>query len=130
MQRPRLRDKSGREVNVLAYYRLRDDANIGTRVSDIMVAGVPTRRYEEMLPQAAATIAQALPVHDQHHREPQWHRATHDCRVTRYRDAGMALRWTAAGFFGSAEVAAARFKGEGSLDPQSCAESRYRASSR
>jgi len=32
VQRPRLRDKSGREVNVPAYDRLRDDANIGKRV--------------------------------------------------------------------------------------------------
>jgi transposase-like protein len=56
VQRPRLRDKSGREVNVPAYDRLRDDANIGKRVRDIMVAGVSTRRYAEVLPQAAGTV--------------------------------------------------------------------------
>ena len=56
VQRPRLRDKSGREVNVPAYDRLRDDANIGRRVRDIMVAGVSTRRYAEVLPQAAGTV--------------------------------------------------------------------------
>lgn len=56
VQRPRLRDKSGREVNVPAYDRLRDDANIGKRVRDIMVAGVSTRRYAEVLPQAAGIV--------------------------------------------------------------------------
>ena len=45
VHRPRLRDKSGREVNVPAYERLRDDANVGARVRDILVAGVSTRRY-------------------------------------------------------------------------------------
>lgn len=56
VQRPRLRDKSGREVAVPAYERLRDDANIGKRVRDIMVAGVSTRRYEAVLPEAAGTV--------------------------------------------------------------------------
>ena len=56
VQRPRLRDKSGHEVHVPAYDRLRDDAGIGKRVRDIMVAGVSTRRYEAVLPKAAATV--------------------------------------------------------------------------
>ena len=56
VQRPRLRDKSGREVRVPAYERLRDDANIGARVRDILVAGVSTRRYAQVLPQAAGTV--------------------------------------------------------------------------
>ena len=56
VQRPRLRDKHGREVHVPAYERLRDDAGIGKRVRDIMVAGVSTRRYAGVLPQAAATV--------------------------------------------------------------------------
>lgn len=54
--RPRLRDKSGHEVSVPAYERLRDDTNIGRRVRDIMVAGVSTRRYADVLPQAAGTV--------------------------------------------------------------------------
>lgn len=45
VQRPRLRNKNGREVAVPAYDRLRDDTNIGARVRDILVAGVSTRRY-------------------------------------------------------------------------------------
>ena len=56
VQRPRLRDKSGREVRVPAYDRLRDDANIGTRVRDILMAGVSTRRYAAVLPEAAGTV--------------------------------------------------------------------------
>jgi putative transposase len=56
VQRPRLRDKSGHEVQVPAYERLRDDANIGARVRDILVAGVSTRRYAQVLPAAAATV--------------------------------------------------------------------------
>ena len=56
VQRPRLRDKNGREVNVPAYDRLRDDANVGARVRDILVAGVSTRRYAAVLPEAAGTV--------------------------------------------------------------------------
>jgi putative transposase len=56
VQKPRLRDKSGREVNVPAYQRLRDDANVGVRVRDILVAGVSTRRYAAVLPEAAGTV--------------------------------------------------------------------------
>lgn len=56
VQRPRLRDKNGREVNVPAYERLRDDAGVGARVRDIMVAGVSTRRYAQVLPEAAGTV--------------------------------------------------------------------------
>ena len=39
-----------------AYERLRDDAGIGTRVRDILVAGVSTRRYAGVLPEAAGTV--------------------------------------------------------------------------
>ena len=56
VQRPRLREKNGREVNVPAYQRLRDDAGVGARVRDIMVAGVSTRRYAQALPEAAGTV--------------------------------------------------------------------------
>ena len=56
VQRPRLRDKRGHEVHVPAYERLRDDAGMGQRVRDIMVAGVSTRRYAAVLPAAAGTV--------------------------------------------------------------------------
>lgn len=56
VQHPRLRDKSGHEVGVPAYERLRDAAGIGARVREIMVAGVSTRRYARVLPEAAGTV--------------------------------------------------------------------------
>lgn len=56
VRRPRLRDKSGTEVHVPAYDRLRDDSKVGVRVRDIMVAGVSTRRYAQVLPEAAGTV--------------------------------------------------------------------------
>lgn len=56
VQRPRLRDKNGREVAVPAYDRLRNDANVGARVRDILIAGVSTRRYAAVLPEAAGTV--------------------------------------------------------------------------
>ena len=55
VQRPRLRDKAGHEVSVPAYQQL-NDASIGKRVRDIMVAGVSTRRYAQVLPEAAGTV--------------------------------------------------------------------------
>lgn len=56
VRRPRLRGKAGGEVEVPAYARLRDDANIGERVRDILLAGVSTRRYAAVLPQAAGAV--------------------------------------------------------------------------
>ncbi|MCW5222956.1 IS256 family transposase [Verminephrobacter aporrectodeae] len=56
VQRPRLRDKNGREVRVPAYERLRNHADAATRVRDILIAGVCTRRYAQVLPEAAGTV--------------------------------------------------------------------------
>ena len=39
-----------------AYERLRDDAHISTRVRDILVAGVSTRRCAGVLPEAPGTM--------------------------------------------------------------------------
>ena len=72
VQRPRLRDKSGHEVPVPAYERLRDDANIGKRVRDIMVAGVSTRRYAAVLPEAADTVGVSTRVRHQTRSEPDF----------------------------------------------------------
>ncbi len=55
VQRPRLRDKAGHEVSVPAYRQL-NEASIGKRVRDIMVAGVSTRCYAQVLPEAAGTV--------------------------------------------------------------------------
>lgn len=55
--RPRLRSKSaGQEVAVPAYERLSSDARMGARVSDILVKGVSTRKYEAVLPEVAGTV--------------------------------------------------------------------------
>lgn len=56
VQRPRLRDKNGREVQVPAYERLRKHADCAARVSDILIAGVSTRRYAQVLSEAAGTV--------------------------------------------------------------------------
>ena len=37
----------------------------------------PARDLHRQCP-GLATHANAMPVHDQHHREPQWHRAAHE----------------------------------------------------
>jgi transposase-like protein len=57
VQRPRLRHKDGSgEVEIPAYRRLRDDARLGERVRDIVVAGVSTRKYRKVLPQIADSV--------------------------------------------------------------------------
>jgi transposase-like protein len=56
VQRPRLRNRGGREVRIPAYERLQADPHLGQRVRDIMVAGVSTRRYESVLPEVAGTV--------------------------------------------------------------------------
>jgi transposase-like protein len=55
--RPRLRCKdSGGEVEIPAYRRLHDDARLGGRVRDIVIAGVSTCKYRKVLPQIAASV--------------------------------------------------------------------------
>ena len=61
VNRPRLRTKAGaaegsREVTIAAYERLRAPGRQAERIRDILVAGVSTRKYSRVLPQAAATI--------------------------------------------------------------------------
>jgi len=55
--RPRLRRKDGAgEVEIPAYRRLHDDARLGGRVRDIVIAGVSTRQYRKVLPQVADSV--------------------------------------------------------------------------
>ena len=55
---PRLRSKAtAKEVPVPAYERLTDDARMAARVRDILVAGVSTRKYEQVLPELAGTVS-------------------------------------------------------------------------
>ncbi|MEX3548043.1 MAG: transposase, partial [Burkholderia sp.] len=56
VQRPRLRDKRGKEVPIPVYEQLRDDSRLMERMYDIMVSGVATRRYDEVLPEMAHTV--------------------------------------------------------------------------
>lgn len=58
VDKPRLRTRgaSSREVEVPAYAALSNDARLGERVLDILMAGVSTRTYERVLPEMAATV--------------------------------------------------------------------------
>lgn len=55
LKRPRLRTARG-EVSIPAYERLRDDARLGSRMRDILVTGVSTRKYARVLPAMAGTV--------------------------------------------------------------------------
>lgn len=57
--RPRLRKKGERcgvEVEVPAYEALVSDSRLGNRMLQILLAGVSTRRYEDVLPEMAQTV--------------------------------------------------------------------------
>lgn len=54
IHRPRLRGPAG-EVAIPAYERLREDARLGSRIRDILVTGVSTRKYAAVLPEMAST---------------------------------------------------------------------------
>lgn len=58
VRRPRLRTKGKRaqEVTIPAYERLRGSAAHRGRVREILLAGVSTRRYRDVLPKAAASV--------------------------------------------------------------------------
>lgn len=51
--RPRLRARQGAEVAIPLYERLKEDARLGARMSEIVLAGVSTRRYRRVLPELA-----------------------------------------------------------------------------
>ena len=53
--RPRLRDAQG-EVAIPAYAQLREDGRLGSRIHDILVSGVSTRKYARVLPQMAGAV--------------------------------------------------------------------------
>jgi transposase-like protein len=53
--RPRLRDPEG-EVAVPVYQRLREDTRLGSRMRDILVSGVSTRKYAGVLPEMAGAV--------------------------------------------------------------------------
>ena len=55
VRRPRLRTPTG-EIAIPAYERLRDDTRLGSRVRDILVTGVSTRKYAKVLPNMAGSL--------------------------------------------------------------------------
>jgi len=57
VSKPRLRTRGqgGREVPVPLYEQLQDDSDLAARMSEILVAGVSTRKYARVLPAMAAS---------------------------------------------------------------------------
>lgn len=58
LRRPRLRSQTarGREVAIPVYERLQAEPRLGERIRDILVRGVSTRKYAEVLPRMAGTV--------------------------------------------------------------------------
>jgi len=59
VRKPRLRRKGqgpGREVQVPAYEAMLDHADLGQRMLEILMAGVSTRQYKNVIPQMADTV--------------------------------------------------------------------------
>ena len=55
MKRPRLRSRGpgGQEVAIPLYKRLRDEAPLGSRMSEILVSGISTWQYTRVVPAMA-----------------------------------------------------------------------------
>jgi putative transposase len=59
VEKPRLRGKdkgAGQEVEIPAYEALRANSRLGSRLLEILMKGVSTRHYQEVLPTMAATV--------------------------------------------------------------------------
>jgi len=58
VEKPRLRSKGagGMEVEVPAYAAMRADGRLGRRILEILMRGVSTRAYREVLPEMAETV--------------------------------------------------------------------------
>jgi putative transposase len=54
VRRPRLRQKGGGEVPIPAYEAMQD-AGLGRRMLDVLMRGISTRQYTEVLPEMAST---------------------------------------------------------------------------
>jgi transposase-like protein len=54
VSKPRLRQKGGGEVPIPAYAAMQD-AGLGRRMLDVLLRGISTRQYEEVLPEMAST---------------------------------------------------------------------------
>lgn len=59
VEKPRLREKgkgSGKEVMIPAYEALVMNSRLGSRILEILMKGVSTRKYKEILPEMAETV--------------------------------------------------------------------------
>ena len=56
MSKPRLRKRSGGEVEVPAYAAMQDDERLGARMLDILMKGVSTRNYAGVIGAMAGTV--------------------------------------------------------------------------
>jgi len=56
VSRPRLRENGGGEVQVPVYEALKSDQQLQQRVEELMMHGVSTRRYEEVIGELAGTV--------------------------------------------------------------------------
>lgn len=59
VKKPRLRKKgkgSGKEVPVPAYVAMLENSRLGRRITDILMKGVSTRKYKDILPEMAHTV--------------------------------------------------------------------------
>jgi hypothetical protein len=61
IEKPRLRKKAAKpgepgEVEIPAYQAMRENAGLGGRMLEILLAGVSTRRYEHVIPDMAETV--------------------------------------------------------------------------
>ena len=56
VSKPRLRKRSGGEVEVPAYEAMQDDERLGARMLDILMKGVSTRNYAGVIDEMAGTV--------------------------------------------------------------------------
>ena len=56
VQKPRLRQRSGGEVEVPAYAAMQDDERLGARMLDILMKGVSTRNYAGVIGEMAGAV--------------------------------------------------------------------------
>jgi putative transposase len=56
VRKPRLRHKEQGEVEVPAYQALQTNSSLASRMLDILLRGVSTRHYQEVLPEMAQTV--------------------------------------------------------------------------
>ena len=57
VDKPRLRKRSGGEVEVPAYEAMQDDQRLGSRMLDILMKGVSTRNYSGVISEMADTVS-------------------------------------------------------------------------